>query len=283
MSPHLRGRIADGLLAAAMVAVPLASSSAFVDQYTTVKWYLVHVVAAAWLLLEVWVCRQRRMARLCARTAAGVRRLCGAGRVERAARGTGAGPGPLVDRGACAVLALCAFWHFARNGGRTLAIITGLSVSAAITIALGLAQASGRALPAALTAREGPAALFGNVNMTAQFLGLALLLVLSTPAAREGPRGVAWNAVRVALGLTGAAYLYVASSRSVLLALAVSVACVAWVNRRRRVLALAAMTASMALLALAWWQPWRSAIPRSRRGKPPASSSASPCGRTPST
>ena len=50
----LAPRLADALVAAAMVAVPLASSSAFVDQYTTVKWYVVHALAAAWLLVEVW-------------------------------------------------------------------------------------------------------------------------------------------------------------------------------------------------------------------------------------
>jgi hypothetical protein len=137
-----------------------------------------------------------------------------------------------------------------------LAIVAGLSISAAITIALGLAQASGRSLPAALTASEGPAALFGNVNMAAQFLGLALLLVLSTPAGRDGPRRMAWNVTRVALGVNGAAYLYVVSSRSVLLALAVSLWCVAWGNRPRRLVAVAAGTAGIALLAFVWWQPW---------------------------
>jgi hypothetical protein len=92
--------------------------------------------------------------------------------------------------------------------------------------------------------------------MAAQFLGLALLLVLSTPAPRDGPRRVAWNAVRVALGVSGASYLCVVSSRSVLLALAVSVLCVAWGSRRRPFLLFAAATLSVALLALVWWQPW---------------------------
>lgn len=255
MSADLRGRIVDGLVAAAMVAVPLASSSAFADQYTTVKWYLVHVLAAAWLLVEVWVCRSAGWPAFVRERPFAVAAFA----VLAAWSGLRGGPeralAPLADRVACAALALCASWSFARNGGRTFAIAAGLSMSAAITIAVGLAQASGHSLPAALTAAEGPAALFGNVNMAAQFLGLALLLVLSTPAERDGPRRVAWNVVRVALAVSGAVYLYVLSSRSVLLALAVAAVCVAW-GTRRRLLALAGGAAAVAILVLVWMQPW---------------------------
>ena len=255
MSPHLRSRIADGVVAALMVAVPLAASSAFADQYTTVKWYLVHVLAAAWLLVEVWVChsagwpafvRDRRFAVLAFAALAAWSALRGG--PERALA-------PLVDRGACVVLALCSSWYFARNGGRTFAMAAGLSISAGITVVVGLAQAGGRSLPAALTASEGPAALFGNVNMAAQFVGLALLLVLSTPADRDGSRAVAWNAVRVALGVSGAVYLYLLSSRSVLLALAAAAVCVAW-RSQKRFLEMAAGVSAVALLVLVWGQPW---------------------------
>ena len=47
MTVDRRGAVADALIAAAMIVVPLVSSSAFADQYTTVKWYVVHGVAAA--------------------------------------------------------------------------------------------------------------------------------------------------------------------------------------------------------------------------------------------
>jgi hypothetical protein len=251
MSRDPRRRAADALLAAAMVAVPLASSSAFADQYTTVKWYLVHVFAAAWLLVEVWVCRSAGWPAFVRERPFAVAAFAGLAAWSALRGGPERALAPLVDRLACAVLTLCASWSFARNGGRTFAMAAGLATSAALTIAVGLAQASGRSLPAALTAAEGPSALFGNVNMAAQFAGLALLLVLSTPAEGGGPRRAAWNAVRVALAAGGALYLYVLSSRSVLLALAVAATCVTR-GTRRRLLALAAAV----LLALVWWQPW---------------------------
>jgi hypothetical protein len=255
VTTNLRCRIADGLVMAALVAVPLASSSLFADQYTTVKWYLVHLLAAAWLLVEVWVCRSagwpafvRERAVLVAGLAAVAAWSALRGGPERALA-------PLLDRAACAILALCAAWWFARNNGRTLPIAMGLAASAAITIAVGLAQAGGVPLPVALAATDGPAALFGNVNMAAQFIGLALLVVLPTPAATGSPWRRAWDALRIALAVSGALYLYLLSSRSVLIALAVAGVCVAW-GTRRRFLPVAAGALGVALLALIWWQPW---------------------------
>ncbi len=171
--PAWRGRVADAVVMAAMIVVPLAASSAFVDQYTTVKWYVVHALAAAWLLVEVWICRSAGWPALVRERPVAVAALA----VLAAWSGFRGGPeralAPLVDRAACAVLALCASWYFTRNAGRTRPLVAGLSVSAAVTIALGLSQAGGLPVPSALAAAEGPAALFGNVNMAAQFLGLA--------------------------------------------------------------------------------------------------------------
>lgn len=255
MKQPLGPRIADALVVLAMVGVPLASSSAFVDQYTTVKWYMVHAIAAAWLLVEVWGCRSAGWPgfvreRPLAVAALG---LLAAWSVLRG--GPARALAPLADRGACIVLACCAWWWFARNRGRSLALTAGLSLSAAATIALGLAQAATLPLPAAIAATEGPAALFGNVNMAAQFVGIAVLLVAATPV--EGPprRRAAWNAWRVSLALPAAVYLYILSTRSVVLALAVSAACLAW-GARRRFVPLLAAAAGLSLLALVWRQPW---------------------------
>jgi O-antigen ligase len=254
MTPARGGRIADAILAAAMVAVPLASSSAFSDPYTTVKWYLVHVLAAVWLLVEVWVCRSAGWPAFVRRRPLVVGALAALAVWSALRGGPGRALGPLADRGACAALALCAAWHFARNRGRTLAMAAALALSAAATIAIGFAQAGGRALPTALAATEGPAALFGNVNMAAQFVGLALVLVLATPAEGDRRRRAAWNAVRLLLAAGGALYLYLLSSRSVLVALAVAALCLAWDRRSRRAIAATALVA--ALLALVWSRPW---------------------------
>lgn len=249
-------RAADTLVVAALIAVPLATSSAFVDQYTTVKWYLLHGIAAAWLLVEIWLCGSRGWPSLVRERPSVFVALA----VVAAWSGLRSGPeralAPMVDRVASVVLCLCASWWFARNRGRTMAMAAALAASAAATIALGLLQAGGFAVPASLAATEGPAALFGNVNMAAQFVGLALLVVSATPLAAPGRAArVAWNAVRVLVGLAGAIYLYGLSTRSVVLAVAVAAAALAWGTRRRFLPLLAAVTAG-SVLALIWRQPW---------------------------
>ena len=255
MSRDRRGRFGDAFVAAAVVAVPLASSSAFVDQYTTVKWYVLHVLAAAWLLGEVWVCGSARWPAFVRERRFAVAALGGLAAWSALRGGPELALGPLADRGACAILVLCAAWAFERSGGRTRAMVAGLSISAAVTIAVGLAQAGGYPLPPALTAAEGPAAFFGNVNMAAQFVGLALLLVLTTPSGAPGRWRPAWNAFRAMLAVGGAAYLYVLSARSVLLALAAAAIALAS-DGRRRALGLGAAAGLAALLAVVWSQPW---------------------------
>ena len=248
MSADGRRRASDALLCLAFAAVPLAASDAFLDRYTTVKWYLVHAIAAAWLLLEVcvlgsrgWPSFLRRHGALAAAFAA-----LAAWSVVRFGPAWALSPG--ADRLAGAALALCAAWHFARNGGRTGAVVFGTAASAAATIALGLAQASGAALPGPLAAREGPAALFGNVNMAAQFVALALVLVL--PYEVDGRGRAAWNGARIALGASGAAYLYLLGSRSALLALAAAGIALFGATRRR---AMAAVGLAAAVLVAAVW------------------------------
>ena len=152
----LRGRIADGMCGGDG-GVPLASSR--LCRSDSHEWYLVHAPRRRGCLSS-FGSAQRRPAFVRERRFA-VAALAALSTWSALRGGPERALAPLADRGACAALALCASWYFARNGGRTFAMAAGLSVSGAVTIALGLAQASGRALPAALTAAEGPAALFG--------------------------------------------------------------------------------------------------------------------------
>ena len=252
MTDGRRAALADVFLAVAAVAVPLASSSATVDQYTTVKWYVLHALAALWLIEEVWIQKT-------ARWPAFVRehRVAVVGLVVLAvwsAFRAGAAPAmaPLADRAACAILVLCAAWTFERGPAAVRALVAGLAISVTATIALGLAQAGGVTLPAALVAREGPAALFGNVNMAAQFVGLALVLVIGVPLEPGQRSATAWNALRALLAAGGALYLYILASRSVLVALA---ACAVVLAYRRRP-SLAFVAVPVAVAALLVWHPW---------------------------
>ena len=92
--------------------------------------------------------------------------------------------------------------------------------------------------------------------MAAQFVGLALLLVLSTPAPRDRPRprGVerrAGRARRERRGVPVRALLALGAARAGGCRRVRGLG-----DRRRRFPALAAVTAAVALLALVWWQPW---------------------------
>ena len=242
-----RCRVADVLVFAAFAAVPLGTSAAFLDRYTTVKWYLLHLLAAAWLLAELWACGSRGWPRFVRDRWPAVAALAALAAWSTLRGGLAWGLSPAADRLACAALALCAAWYFARNGGRTAAVVAGTTVALAATMAVGFLQAAGVALPAPLAAREGPAALFGNVNMAAQFVGLALVLVIAVPGGR------AWTALRIVLAAGGAFYLYLLSARSVLVALAAAAAALGWSTRRR--VYVAAVAAAAVLLALAWLRP----------------------------
>jgi O-antigen ligase len=245
-----RAAIADGLIAVAAVAVPLVSSSAFVDQYTTVKWYVLHATAAVWLMVEVWIQGSARWPAFVREQRVAFASLAALAVWSTFRAGAAQAVSPLADRTACAVLVLCAAWAFQRRPAAVRALVAGLALSVAATIALGLAQAGGVALPPALAAREGPAALFGNVNIAAQFVGLALVLVIAAPLDMRRPS--AWNAFRAVLAVGGALYLYILASRSVVVALAACVVVLASRGRRR----LALIGAAVAIAALLVWHPW---------------------------
>ena len=250
MTSDRRAVVADAILAAAMIAVPLVSSSAFVDQYTTVKWYTLHVIAAAWLCAEVWASGSAGWPSFVRRHGIAVLALAVLAAWSALRAGPAPAVAPLVDRAACAILVLCAAWAFGRGARSLRAMVAGLALSATVTIALGLAQATGRPLPPMLTAAEGPAALFGNVNMAAQFVGLALVLLLST--AGGGRWSAGWNAFRIVLAASGALDLYLLASRSVLLALAAAAIALSWRGRRRA----AVLALAVAVAAVLVWHPW---------------------------
>ncbi|HET8644115.1 MAG TPA: hypothetical protein VFO85_01425, partial [Vicinamibacteria bacterium] len=52
--PAFAARVADVLAFTTFLAVPLAAAPAFWDQFVSVKWYVLEVLAAAWLAAEAW-------------------------------------------------------------------------------------------------------------------------------------------------------------------------------------------------------------------------------------
>jgi hypothetical protein len=199
------------------VAVPLCASPYFWDQFATVKWYVLEALAAAWFLTEVWRCgscgwpafvRERWPACLIL----GVLMLLGSLRSGVA----WAGP-PLLDRISFVLLSLAAYWYFRRNQGWTGAITLACGAATTLVVVVVLAQVLGWQPLSSLRAGDQRSAFFGNVNIAAQYLGFAVILLLAGPA--EESRSRASEALREALATASLVCIYFLCCRSVLLAL----------------------------------------------------------------
>jgi O-antigen ligase len=208
------------LVLALFAAVPVAVWPWFHDQYTTIKWFVLIAAAALWFLAELWgpggpgwPVFVREHWKACLVLAAlllwsGLR------------SGPGASVPVLLERASFVLLVLVSYGYFVRNGGRTGAIALGAGVAAGLVVGLGLVQLLGwRPLPF-VSGGDQRSATFGNTNMAAQFLGFAVILVL-TGSAPVSPLG---RRARDGLVAASLVYLYFLSCRSVFLALAVALA-----------------------------------------------------------
>lgn len=244
------------LLPALFLAVPLAAAPWFWDQFTTVKWYVLDLLALGGFALEIGrgrgcrspsPLRQGWPARLCAVLAA----LVSLGALRH---GVAWGAPVLLDRACFVLLSLLAFWHFGRNGLDTRGLAPPLGLALLVVSSVGMAQVLGADPLPRLTASDHRSAFFGNVNLAAQFVGLAIVLLLAG-GARPRParaRALAREAV-VLLGLT---YLWFLSCRSVFLALSAALALLA-ANGRQSGRSLAARLAATALVValIVGWGP----------------------------
>ena len=246
---RFREELARCLPAAGLLLVPLAASPRFADQFTSVKWYVLEALAAVWLLVERVLggssgspafVRRARLA--CAGTVALV--VLGSLR-----RGPGWALEPLLARACFTLLALSSFWHFRRSGLRLAPSRAALGASAAVVIALGLFQFLDlRPLPW-LTAGDHLSATFGNVNMAAQFVGLAIVALLSRTAegGDSGRSRLEASLLPLLVG-AGLAYLHLLGTRSVLLALTAAFLFLTVAGRRSTLLRAATAAALIAAL-----------------------------------
>jgi O-antigen ligase len=241
MRARSAGSPADGLAALAFVAVPLAACPAFWDQFTTVKWYALSAIGASWFLVEA-AAGLRWPSFLRGRATSWSAALAAALLVGGSLRSGVAWAMPvLAERLAFLLVALAAFGYFRRRGLGFAPLALAAAAAAAAVILLGLAQLLGwRPLPF-LTAGDQRSASFGNVNLAAQFVGLAVLFALAAPASSRGLR-----LAREALLAGGLVYLWFLFSRSALLGLAAGLAALLFSRR----LALLAVTRSAAAAAL---------------------------------
>jgi O-antigen ligase len=214
--PRTRGarslRLADGLVGAAFVAVPLACSPVFWDQFTSVKWYVFHAVAIIGAALFArngcpFPCFVRRHALFTA-----ILGILAA--ISVLATGFGRAVSPLLDRFTVVTMVLMLYAYLRRRDGDLRAICVAAVVATAATDAYVLAQHFGYQPFRSLTAGDSRSAFFGNVNIAAQFLGLSTpcLFWVRTRSGRR-PERVALEAL---LAITVASII-VLGSRSVAL------------------------------------------------------------------
>jgi O-antigen ligase len=233
-------------LGLAVLLVALAASPRFVDPFTSVKWYVLEAVAAGWLLSERLLCRGRGLPSFVRRTWIGWAVLATWVALGAVRQGPAWAVAPLVARGSFVAVTVASYWFFRRTALGLGALRGAVSAAAAVVVTLGLLQMAGlRPLPW-LTGGDQRSATFGNVNMAAQFVGLAMVVLLSglPRFAKAIHRHLA-----DALGGASLAYVFLAGTRSVGVALAVALAVLALV-RRLRVGTLVRMGAVAAALVL---------------------------------
>jgi O-antigen ligase len=257
----LRWRATDIPVTTAFLAIPLAVSPVLGDQFTAVKWYVLELLAIVWVVGEALARRGVPWPDFLKRHAGAVIALVVLTIANSLRTGLSWAVEPLLARATFVALAWCAFSYFERNGVETPAVRWGLTTALAVVIAIGLAQVLGvtRALGweplLGLTTGDGRSATFGNANMAAQFVGLALTLVVAHTAGRAPRTTRPWLGVLLmAAALT---YLYLLGSRSALLGLAAGFAMVAVLTRRSglpplfRVMAIALVAAAAVAFASA--------------------------------
>ena len=221
-APRLREAPAHAFVVLAFLAVPLVASSRFTDQFTSVKWYALEALGLAWFVAE-WL-RRPTWPSFSRRAALGLSALVVLVVAGSLRQGPAWAMEPLLARSGFALVALASFAYFRRTGLAIGPLRAAVAVACAAVTALGFLQLAGLCPLPWLTAGDQVSATFGNVNMAAQFVALALVVLLATAEVGADPGrskgAVAALPVVVAAGLV---YLHFMGSRSVPLALAVAV------------------------------------------------------------
>lgn len=247
-------RTRDVLAFLTLIAIPLAVSPVLGDQFTAVKWYVLELLAIVWVLVEAFSCRSAPWPDFVKRHAPALIALALLSLVNGLRSGPAWAVEPLLARATFVALAWCFFAYFTRNGKSTHAIRPALTAALVVVIGLGLAQTLGitRWLGweplLGLTSGDGRSATFGNANMAAQFVGLALTLIVAEGAGDARHTGWSRQWLRDALVAAGLAYLYLLGSRSAMLALASALVVVAVRARRNGIRSVLRPVAVAALL-----------------------------------
>jgi O-antigen ligase len=251
--PRPGGDPANAIVLGVFLLIPLAVSPALAEPFTSPKWYLLEAAAVGWFVLERFRYGSHGWPTFLRRHGIVAVSFVALTVVQGLLFGRDWAVPPLLARASFLLIAVSSFWYFRRNRLGTTALETGFTIAAAAVITMGALQFAGLWPLACWPGGDPCSATFGNVNMVAQFVGLAVLVRLSRPgAARYAP---AAGFVTEALVAGGLAYVYLAATRSVGLALGVAMLFLASVRRLppARFLRVAAGAVALVFLVL---HPW---------------------------
>jgi O-antigen ligase len=243
------GSLSEASFLLSPLLVPLVVWPGVPDPFTSIKWYLLATAGGLWLLVERLGCGSRGLPAVVARVWPAWTALAASVVVGSLRHGLGWAVQPLTARASVVALVLASFWYFRRTRLRLGALRTGTLAAVAAVTAIGLAQFAGLDSLAWLAGGDHRSATFGNVNMAAQFVGLALVVVLAVAPARSGAtRRPEAGILTELLAAAALAYLWLAGTRSVGLALALALA-VLWLAGRVTLTRVLRVGATAALLA----------------------------------
>jgi O-antigen ligase len=251
--PRLGGDPANAIVVGVFLFLPLAVSPVLAEPFTSPKWYLLELAAVCWFVLERFRYGGHGWPSFLRQTRIIAVPFVAFTVLQSLLLGRGWAVPPLLARASFLLLALSSFWYFRRNHLRTTALETGVTIAAAAVITMAALQFTGLWPLSWLPGGDPCSATFGNVNMAAQFAGLAVLVLLSRPrgsgVARCAP---AAGFMTEPLAAGGFACVYLAATRSVGLALGAALLFLASVRRlpSARLLRAAAGAVALVLVVL---------------------------------
>jgi O-Antigen ligase len=256
-APRLREAAAHAFVVLAFLAVPLAASSRFAEQFTSVKWHVLEALGLAWFVAERL--RGPVLPSFSRRTALALAALVVLVVAGSLRQGPAWAMQPLLARTGFALVALASLAYFRRTGLALGPLRAAVAVACAVVLALGFLQLAGLVPLPWLTAGDQVSATFGNVNMAAQFVALALVILMASVG--EGAEPGLPKAAVAALGSAGLVYLHLLGARSAPLALAGALAFLLLVHRKTTLLRVAVV--GVMLVAVLRFLPGAAGPPRS--------------------
>ena len=182
--PRPGGGPANAIVLGVSLLIPLAVSPILAEPFTSPKWYLLELAAVCWFVLERFRYGSHGWPSFLRLTRVVAVPFVAFTVLQSLLLGLDWAVPALLARASFLLLALSSFWYFRRNHLRTTALEAGVTIAAAAVITMGSLQFAGLWPLPWWPGGDPCSATFGNVNMAAQFAGLAVART-AVPAWRQ--------------------------------------------------------------------------------------------------